>query len=87
MRGRHGIIVEPNFERQPGLLEGRGPDFLSAPRARDMTIGVETAGLSRLAFPGGALDGAVHRAGVFAVAAPTFAGPVPRQSAVLVAMA
>jgi len=46
-------VVEPNFEGQPGFLEGRGPDFLSEPRTRDMTIGVETAGLSRLVFPGG----------------------------------
>jgi hypothetical protein len=47
-----------------------------------MPIGVETAWLSWLVFAGGAAYGAVHRAGVFAVAATTFASPVTRQRAV-----
>src|SRR5450432_922267 len=52
-----------------------------------MTISVETAGLSWLVFAGGTPHGAIHRAGVFAVAAATFAGSVPRERAVPVAAA
>ena len=79
-------VVEPNFEGQPGFLDGwvRLPFSTTyggfRHRCRD-------CGRTRLVFPGGPPDGAVHRAGVFAVAASTFAGPVSRQRAVSVAAA
>jgi hypothetical protein len=75
-------VVEPDVETEADSLQSWDPDFLPKPGAWDMPIGVETAGPSGVVLAGGAPHGSVHRAGVFAVTATTFASPVTRQRAV-----